>query len=92
MPSLHSSETLNYSSLSSYRKYCVDNALVLMADPIFVGYMDEQGADVGAKVVAKTYLEESMGQVCLRYVLSVPHSTYPVLFSHGLQRWSTGCD
>lgn len=43
--------------------FSIDNALVKPADPIFVGYCIDQGADCGNKVVWKAHAHEMVGVV-----------------------------
>ncbi len=45
--------------------FSIDNILLKIADPVFIGYCAEQGADCGVKVIEKVLPDEAIGVICM---------------------------
>ncbi len=46
--------------------YCVDNCLVKVADPVFLGFAASKSVDIATKVVRKRSAKESVGLILLK--------------------------
>jgi UDP-N-acetylglucosamine/UDP-N-acetylgalactosamine diphosphorylase len=46
--------------------YCVDNCLVKVADPVFIGFSASKNVDIATKVVRKRSANESVGLILLK--------------------------
>lgn len=54
---------MNKNGIKHSHLYCVDNSLVKVADPVFIGYCIEKNLDLGTKVVRKNAPSESVGLI-----------------------------
>ncbi|XP_060852722.1 UDP-N-acetylhexosamine pyrophosphorylase [Rhopalosiphum padi] len=57
-------DEINRLGVEYLHAHSVDNILVKVADPIFIGYCITKNAECGAKVVEKAYPSEPLGVVC----------------------------
>ncbi len=51
-------------NIESIFYFQVDNVLINIADPTFIGYHKSSGAEMSSKVIRKAYPEEKLGVIC----------------------------
>ena len=74
----------------------VDNVLINIADPAFVGYHKSAGAEMSSKVIRKAYPEEKVGVICkingdtgvIEYSDLSPEDTYATTDDGELKYWA----
>lgn len=59
-------EDMRRRGIQHIHAYCVDNCLVRVADPVFIGFSATQKVDIATKVVRKRNATESVGLILLK--------------------------
>lgn len=59
-------EDMRKRGIQHIHTYCVDNCLVRVADPVFIGFAASKDVDIATKVVRKRNAAESVGLILLK--------------------------